>query len=485
MALRISALLGALAISGVPAMGAEHCRVPLERPYSLGHPFAHPLEAAHGRAVRGEAPLGFAFPVFASAECDDASRPRLAWSDSSGARAVGLLGLLGGEYRSRYGGVSAAEAGGLFSGRSGPVSFRLDARTTTEVGGDAGRPSFDREDVDDQDEETTGALDYRSYSRFRGDLTADLGFGRLTVARDAAHWGPGLFLNPVFNQEAVPFFQYVFSTELGPLKVSSLYGDLAIGESQAFDSKNLDGRHLFAHRYELTLGRSWLVGVTEQLVLFDLTRPYLFAPVFPLFVAKSYLVEDRTNGNLAADIAWRSPWATLLYAEFLLDDLESPSSLLTESYIQNKWAVLLGAHWSRPLSWGVAGVVAEFGHAEPWVYAHFDPSTAQAAHAGFSLGNPHGADSRTLLLKAYARLPGRLYGGLRAGLRWKGRGASADLNAPVPKTPTAEKTRLEGEGSPDGTLEPEVAWTGRHMHTYLLGRLGAGPEVRTGIRLFY
>jgi hypothetical protein len=75
---------------------------------------------------------------------------------------VGLLGLLGGEYRSRYGGPFAAEAGGLLAGRSGPVSFRMDARTTTEVGGDPGRPSFDREDVDDQDARTTASLDYRS-----------------------------------------------------------------------------------------------------------------------------------------------------------------------------------------------------------------------------------------------------------------------------------------------------------------------------------
>jgi hypothetical protein len=122
---------------------------------------------------------------------------------------------------------------------------------------------------------------------------------------------------------------------------------------------------------------------------------------------------------------------------------------------------------------------------EPWTYAHFDPSTAQAAHAGHPLGNPQGADSRTLLLKGYARLPGRFYGGLRAGLWWKGRGASADIDAPVPETPTAGKTRLEGEGSPDGTVEPEVAWTGRHVHAYVLGRLGAGPQVRAGVRLSY
>lgn len=478
IALGITAILASLASASSP------CRIPLDRPYTLGHPFPHSIEWAHGRMASSEAPLGFTFPSFAGEECLGSPKPFLSWSDTSGHQRLGLLGLVGEEFRSAGGGPWSTEAGGIANGASGPVSFNVDARMFTEVGGRHGRLSFDREDVDEQTEEASGSLDYRSYSRFRGDMTLSLPFGRLTAARDAAHWGPGMFGNPVLSQEAVPFFQYAFSTELGPLKVTSLYGDLAIGNSQSFASENLVSRSLYAHRYELSLGSSWLLGMTEQLILFDLSKPYLFIPAFPLFVAKSYLVEDRTNGNIALDLSWRSPWSTLVYGEFLLDDLESPSSLLTKDYVQNKWASLIGVHWTRRLGVSTAGAVAEFSHVEPWVYGHFAPSTAQAAHAGFPLGNPQGADSRTLILKLYGRMPRGLYLGLKTGLYWKGHGTSASLNEPVPATPLAHKVFLEGETSPDGVVEPEISYTGRYMHLFLMGRIGEDAGMRAGIRVF-
>lgn len=434
----------------------------------------------------GEDALGFVFPAYAGEEdCLPGPRPNLAFADSANRRSASMIFIGGEEFHSAGGGPWTTEVGGLAAGNLGGASFRLDLRSYTEVGGRAGRPSFDREDVDEQNAETSGSLDYRSYSRFRGDLTLDLPFGSLTAARDAAHWGPGLLLNPVLNREAIPFFHFAFTTALGPLKVASLYGDLAAGDGQAFESQNLLPRSLFAHRFELALGKSWLLGVTEQLILFDLSKPFLFAPVFPLFVAKGLMVEDRTNGSIAGDLAWRSPFSTLFYGEFLLDDLESPSSLFTKDYVQNKWALLAGAHWSRAFERVRAGAVAEFGHVEPWVYAHFEPFTAQASHAGYPLGNPHGADSRTVNLKGYARFASGLYAGLKAGIYWKGTGPGAALNSPVPRDATAPKEFLEGEDGPDFAAEPEAEWAGGHFQAYLQGRIGEGYGLRGGVRLFY
>ena len=459
--------------------------MPLERPYTLGHPYSHPLERAHGRIASGEDPMGFTFPVYSGRDCMEGKIPRLEYTDSSAGARAGLLAIAGQEFRSEGGGPWSTELGGIASGARGPLSFQVDARMYTETAGRADRPSFDREDVDQQTGEASGALDYRSYSRFRGDLTLDLPFGRLTAARDAAHWGPGLYGNAVLSQQAIPYFQASYSSDIGPLRITSLYGDLAIGGSQGFSPANVTTRSLYAHRYELRLGGGWLAGIAEQIILYDMSKPYLFIPIFPLFIAKGFLVEERTNGSIAADLSWRSPWSTLFYGEFLLDDLESPSSLFLEDYIQNKWAVLAGLHWSGRFGSVEPGVIAELSHVEPWVYGHFEPSTAQAAHAGLPLGNPYGADSRTAILKLYARFSRGLYAGLTSGLYWKGKGASASLEQPVPTTPLATKTRLEDEGGPDVALEPEAAASWRFIHAYMAGRIGADPAFRAGIRLSY
>jgi hypothetical protein len=264
----------------------------------------------------------------------------------------------------------------------------------------------------------------------------------------------------------------------------ALYGDLLIGGNQSYSSENKETRSIHAHRYELSLGSRWQAGITEQLVLYGMGKPYLMAPVFPLFIAKGFLFEDNTNGAIAADLTWRSPFGALLYGEFLLDDLESPSSLVTRDYIQNKWGAMGGIHWARTFGPWMAGAVAEFSHIEPWVYAHFQARTAQFSNLGLPLGNPSGPDSRNFTAKLYARKGGAWYAGAKAGLRWKGAGPGAWQENPVPKTPLASQPSLEGEGSPDGFVEPEIAWTGRRLSAGLAGRLGEDPAVRASVRFY-
>lgn len=476
------ALRALMVAAAFPALLKAACPPALDRSLTLRNRVPYGVEEAQARAASGEDTLSFLFPRYDGSGCDEGPTPRLAWGDS--AQEIALLLMGGQEYRHSADPLGATELGGLATGRRGSISFRVDARTYAELGGEAGRPSFDRESIDDQDAETTGAADYRSYSRFRGDLSAHLPFGTLTAAREAAHWGPGLSGNLMLHQDAIPFFQYVFTTSLGPLKVASLYGDLAPARTLASSAENLVPRSLYAHRYELALGRSVLLGATEQLILYDMTKAYLFAPTFPLFIAKGFLVEDNTNGNLGADIAWRTPWSTLLYGEFLLDDFESPASLFTKDYAQNKWGAMAGVHWTRGTWSRRMGTIFEYSHVEPWVYAHFIPRTAQAAHAGYPVGNPFGADSRNLVGKAYLRMGG-FYGSVKSVLTWKGRGPEADIEAPIPRNPTTPKVSQQGVDGPEGWGEIEAAWLWQWLGLYGVGRLGEVPEARVGVRAFY
>jgi hypothetical protein len=61
--------------------------------------------------------------------------------------------LIGYEYRYLNENVHARDFGVITEGRSGPVSFYLDARMYTEQQEDAQHVSYDREFVEHQDEE--------------------------------------------------------------------------------------------------------------------------------------------------------------------------------------------------------------------------------------------------------------------------------------------------------------------------------------------
>jgi len=464
---------------------ALDCPPALDKSLTLFDLHPYEFEWHRGKMATGSIPLGFTDPQPQNRECREEitfpNRPLLTWDDSTSV--ISFLPILGQEMRLDSETVSASEAGVILSGGKGLVSFSLDTRTYMEVGGNSDRPSFDHQIVDSQDGDVTGALDYRSYSRFQGDLNLTLPFGNLSVARNSAHWGPGLFENLTFSEEAIPFYQYLFTSDIGPLHVASLYGDLLIGENQSYSSENREQRSLYAHRYELTLGTDWLMGVTEQLVLYEMGKPYLFAPIFPLFIAKGFLYEGNTNGNLAVDLTWRSPWSTLLYGEFLLDDLESPSSLFLHDYIQNKWGVMAGFHWAHLGEKWSTGIIGEFSYIRPWVYAHFQPRTAQFSNLGQPLGNPSGPDSRNGTIKVYGRKGESWYAGCKFGVRWKGKGPGSDEEQPVPETPLESQESLLGAKA-EFFGEPEVVWKSRVATLFLSARLSESSSARLGVRVF-
>jgi hypothetical protein len=452
----VLALIGAVCASGHD--------LPLDRPYTLRNAEPAIVENESRRLILGDAPLAFTLPrpCADSAGESEACREPRRLSVSGPGESLGATLVAAEEFRAYGDALWSTEGGLILSGAKGPASFLLDARLFSGVGG-GGNPSFDREDVDIQSDSVTGLASYSSYARYRGNLGVRTPVGVFTVARDALHWGPGLHHNLTFHQDAVPFNQLRYAATLGPLSVTSLFGELNIGDNLAYDEDNLRERNLYAHRYELRLGGDVVLGLSEQLILFEMSRPFLFTPIFPLFIAKTLMHESSNNGNIAFDAAWRLRGRLLVYGEFLLDDLESPSSLLARDYAQNKWGAMAGAHWAGVRGNLGYGAVAEAARLEPWVYAHFRPGTSQSANLGHPLGNPLGPNAQALTLKAYARHSRQArayYGGLRADLVWKGRGPGSSLEDPAPADAREPKRFLWGVGSPDLVLGPEISYRG-------------------------
>lgn len=328
--------------------------------------------------------------------------------------------------------TSAVDIGITAFGHKGPIGFYLDGRIYTEMRDTLvgyGR-AFDREFLETQDDEHSDGINYTSYARYRSQVSLDLSWGRWLVAHDTPHWGPGLYTNLVFHEDGIPFDFIEYSAVLGPFRIVTMYGRLQL-ENMTRHQKNDDTRSVYAHRYEWSVVPDVLVGISEQLIIYNWEEPWAFAPVVPLFMHKGLSKEHNNNGNISFDASWRIAQTARVYTEFLVDDLQAPSALFND-YWGNRWAWMTGFSVAKNIAdhWQV-GFIGEYSRVEPFVYMHYDSSSSQSANAGYPLGNQLGPNSQWIAAKAYTRWSNLVYTGLKMDLQWKGKDFGSDITVPL------------------------------------------------------
>jgi hypothetical protein len=471
----------------VGALAQANPNLPLDRPYSLRNAAPDLLEREYDRMIRADGPASYIFPrpcvspLDSSRVCGEAH----GWTHAGDSRQISLSPQAGYEFRSGDENVSAVEMGALASGGNGPLSLYLDARIITEFHEDFDHASYDHEFVEKQDREASGSVAYSSYSRYRSNLDYDLPWGRFSVARDAVHWGPGLYANLAFNQGALPFNQVSWVAHFGPVSFATLYGRLTIGVDSADGfNRGTDTRSIYAHRYEWRVNADLLLGVSEQLIFFDEEDAFAFVPVVPLFISKGARAERDNNGNIAADVSYRLGRFLRMYSEFLIDDLQSPTSLF-DDFWGNKWAWMFGTQAVRDLPLGQGGVVLEYSRVEPWVYTHYLAATAQAANGGLPLGNPQGPNSQWMVLKTYLRGTRGWYASLQSDLLWKGHDRGSALNDDREGVPPLRKIFLDGVTRPTWAVSPLAGYAWKSLYLEAAGELGREPGMRARLAWRY
>lgn len=471
-----------------PILRAEpNPNLPLDRPYTLLNQRPSLLESEYHRGIMAGGPQSFIYPRPCRSELDssDVCGGNWGWNhtDTARARRLRITPILGYEFRLQKTASQATDLGVIADGGSGPLSFYVDARMFVEGDEDPGPEAYDREFIEKQDEEASGTLAYASYSRYRSNLNYDWSWGRLSAARDAVHWGPGQFTNLVFHQDAVPFNQLTFTSHIGPFTVQSLYGQLAASAKWQSDDTS-QAKSLYAHRYELRITRDLLVGVSEQLILYDASAPFAFVPVVPLFITKASEKERLNNGNIAFDFAYRFSALGRIYSEFLIDDIQSPTSLF-DDYWGNKWAWMAGAHATHDFGATRSGLIAEYSRLEPWVYTHYNPHTAQSANRDYPLGNRWGPNSQTVVAEAYAERDA-WRAALRMETAWKG----ADLGSGIEDAHSDDslgdrKSFLAGAETPKLKLAPSLWYGWGRFAIRLQADLIGGLALVTGAQWRY
>jgi hypothetical protein len=373
---------------------------------------------------------------------------------SAGPADTGAAALLPGANRGTDR-VQTYEGGVQLIGQRGRFTFELDARLFVEDHSAEAPRSYDGEYVERSQEGDESVASFMSFSRYRGSANLDLAFGRLAWRRGSVHWGPARWHALTFNQSSAPFDQWVYEGTIGPFRVTSLVGDLAIDGWGAWRS-NAEDRTLYAHRYEWLIHPALQVGISEQLLVYKDVAPWAFIPVVPLFMAKGQLREENNNGNLSFDAQWRVVSGLRLYGEFLVDDVSEPASLFND-YWKNRWAATLGAHVALEAANVPVGLQTEWARIEPWVYTHYRPLTAQAAHHGAPLGDPMGPDAMAVTTQLYAR-PGPWFVAVGADWRWLGGQPGSSVADYLSPTDDSRKVFLAGVDQSEWTLRPEVGW---------------------------
>lgn len=451
----------------------------LDRPYTLRTLDAYPfLQQLHHQTTGGH--LNGAFPNRDSLWKNDTGRPGVYQYQGDGSFLS--VSLLGGyevrAIRSLSDTIKAIDGGIRISGYKDSVEFWLDARIFNEDH-TADKPvSWDREFLDVQSDSINGELSYTSYARYRGALAIHMGWARLSFARDAVHWGPGYWNNLLLNQNAVPFAQMSLETQIGPLTVKSLYGDLLIDNIPA-NKINRRERNLFAHRYQIQASSNLILAMNEITLVDSINEPILFIPIVPLFVHKGYMAEQNNNGAISFDFCYRIPGWVRVYSEFLLDDLESPISLIKNENAEAKWAYMGGFHFVRNLGKWEAGIVSEYSRIEPWVYTHFSQSYAQLTNQGYALGNQLGPNSQTIQFLGYGKLRNRYTATLGGRWWWKGTDLGSHLEDATPNQHFATPKQFLHGAKRQFTLTPTIAYTGKYIGMQLEVNLIDNPGAYT------
>lgn len=405
--------------------------------------------------------------------CEEAGG--LHWIDSSRNGELRVKPILGVELREAGNSETFSNDGGVrATGGLSQISFYLDARVFTNLEPSV-TPPFDGEYVERQKEGNASHLTYNSFSRYRARLSLESSIGRISAGRESQNWGPSANHALVLSQHSVPYNQLDWTVELGPFSVRSLVAELSIqgvGQSRM----NEDERLLYAHRYEWRGLKNLTLGISEALILYNRNAPVCFLPIVPLFIQKGLWYENINNGELAFDANYRLTKGARFYGEFMIDDMNSPTTLFDNNW-KSKWAAVVGAQFTFDGFRRVKpGFLIEWSRVEPWVYTHYEANTSQALNQGLPLGNQLGPNSQVVEGKLYL-LWDEFDAGLNGKLLWKGGDYGSNVNDTLHDNESVKKEFLTSEKVPGWIVEAEMGWRRKYVAVDLLLGVGGNRPV--------
>ncbi|MGD8394754.1 MAG: capsule assembly Wzi family protein [Candidatus Eiseniibacteriota bacterium] len=217
----------------------------------------------------------------------------------------------------------------------------------------------------------------------------DTRYAELTFGRDRLAWGPGLSGGLLLSRTARPFTQLRVTSEFldGRFAATIVNGVLSAVES----------RYVAFHRLDWQIHPRLRIGFAEGARYDSGLEPLYLVGIVPYTLVGRLLERDqddrasdsRVRNNVIWDLdaSWRAGDGTLLYGEFLLDDLGT-----ADRDTPTRLAYQLGVLHVRTLAQRELRLRAEWTRVWRHVYSVF--YGADFVHEGVPLGYPLGPDSR-------------------------------------------------------------------------------------------
>jgi hypothetical protein len=211
---------------------------------------------------------------------------------------------------------------------------------------------------------------------------------RVDLGRFRLRWGPGRHNALLLVDETPAFDQFRVQARLGPVRWTSLVGQLRAARLLPTDPE-LRERYVSAHRLGWAVHPRFQFGVSEALVWGDRGLDLAYTnPLTVLFVSQANN-GDVDNALAGVDWTWRIAPGLDLYGEGVVDDLNLRRGV---RHFGNKLALLGGVLWVEPLGARDWDAEFEWSWAGQFTYTHVRPID-RYQHFGGTLGSRTGPDS--------------------------------------------------------------------------------------------
>jgi len=211
---------------------------------------------------------------------------------------------------------------------------------------------------------------------------------RLDLGRFRLRWGPGRQNAMLLQDGTPPFDQVRLQLRLGPVRFTSLAGQLRAARLRT-DDPELRERYVSLHRLEVAPHARLHLAFSEAIVYGN--RGFDLSYVNPISV---FFVTQANNGDVdnalaSLDGRWRVGRGGEVYGECVLDDLNLRRGLRN---FGNKPGLLVGGRWQAPFGARDWDVDAEWSWASQYLYTHHYPVN-RYQHFGGTLGSRTGPDA--------------------------------------------------------------------------------------------
>lgn len=308
----------------------------------------------------------------------------------------------------------------------------------------------------------TDPFDVYAHIPFRAFVAGGGEHWSVQFGRDTLSWGNGVGGNLMLSDSA-GYMDFVrASTWWRAFKFTTVYAGLEpwLTDAELANDPDILGeaaprepdryKAFFAHRFEWRIRNVIGLGFTEAMI-FGRKVPDV-GYLNPLMAFHNWFENKITNINLALEAEWTPIPGLALYAQYVLDQWQTPVETATyadASDEPNSYGYLLGVEALRPAGAGWIEASLEWIHSNPWLYTQRFASPLlsytvrrriTASHRYFldrPLGWEYGPDADSKVLTVGYRVPGRWSAALSAELRAKGGLTIADVYPDSDAAPTA------------------------------------------------